>query len=120
MLACIPSATLHGVDGKSVSVELHVSNGLPAFTVVGLPDAAVRESRDRVQSRAALERSPLAPATGNGQPCPFGHQEERGGARPSDRDRALGSERRAGTPDGRAPPSWASSGWTGHSGRSPE
>jgi hypothetical protein len=29
MLACIPSATLHGVDGKSVSVELHVSNGLP-------------------------------------------------------------------------------------------
>jgi hypothetical protein len=33
MLPCIPSATLHGVDGKSVSVELHVSNGLPAFTV---------------------------------------------------------------------------------------
>jgi magnesium chelatase family protein len=57
MLACIPSATLHGVDGKSVSVELHVSNGLPAFTVVGLPDAAVRESRDRV--RAALLSSGL-------------------------------------------------------------
>src|ERR1700685_1803134 len=57
MLACISSATLHGVDGKSVSVELHVSNGLPAFTVVGLPDAAVRESRDRV--RAALLSSGL-------------------------------------------------------------
>ncbi len=52
MLARIPSATLYGVDGRSVSVEVHVSSGLPGFTVVGLPDAAVRESRDRV--RAAL------------------------------------------------------------------
>ena len=52
MLASIPSATLHGVDGRSVSVEVHVSTGLPGFTIVGLPDAAVRESRDRV--RAAL------------------------------------------------------------------
>ena len=45
MLACVPSAILHGVDGRSVSVEVHVSNGLPGFTVVGLPDSAVRESR---------------------------------------------------------------------------
>ena len=58
MLACIPSATLLGVDGRPVSVEVHVSNGLPGFTVVGLPDAAVRESRDRV--RAALLSSGLA------------------------------------------------------------
>ncbi len=57
MLACIPSATLHGVDGRPVSVEVHVSNGLPGFTVVGLPDAAVRESRNRV--RAALLSSGL-------------------------------------------------------------
>ena len=52
MLSIIPSATLHGVDGRPVSVEVHVSGGFPGFTVVGLPDAAVRESRDRV--RAAL------------------------------------------------------------------
>ena len=58
MLACIPSATLHGVGGRSVSVEVHVSSGLPGFTVVGLPDAAVRESRDRV--RAALLSSGLS------------------------------------------------------------
>ena len=58
MLARIPSATLHGVDGRSVSVEVHVSSGLPGFTVVGLPDAAVRESRDRV--RAALLSSQLS------------------------------------------------------------
>lgn len=58
MIATIPSAVLIGVDGKCVSVEVHVSNGLPGFTVVGLPDAAVRESRDRV--RAALLSSGLS------------------------------------------------------------
>jgi magnesium chelatase family protein len=52
MLAAVPSATLLGVDGHPVSVEVHVSAGLPGFTVVGLPDAACREARDRV--RAAL------------------------------------------------------------------
>ncbi len=57
MIASIPSAVLVGVDGKQVAVEVHVSNGLPGFTVVGLPDAAVRESRDRV--RAALLSSGL-------------------------------------------------------------
>ncbi|HWW52202.1 MAG TPA: YifB family Mg chelatase-like AAA ATPase [Acidimicrobiales bacterium] len=58
MLATIPSATLLGVDGRPVSVEVHVGNGLPSFTVVGLPDAACRESRDRV--RAALVSSGFA------------------------------------------------------------
>jgi len=52
VIAIIPAATLHGVDGRSVSVEVHVGPGLPGFAVVGLPDAACRESRDRV--RAAL------------------------------------------------------------------
>ena len=58
MIATIPSASLLGVDGHPVAVEVHVSNGLPGFTVVGLPDAACRESRDRV--RAALLSSGLA------------------------------------------------------------
>ncbi|MDQ1444362.1 MAG: magnesium chelatase family protein [Acidimicrobiaceae bacterium] len=57
MIATIPSASLLGVDGRPVTVEVHVSNGLPGFTVVGLPDAACRESRDRV--RAALLSSGL-------------------------------------------------------------
>lgn len=52
MLAIVPSATLLGVEGLPVSVEVHVGQGLPGFTVVGLPDAACREARDRV--RAAL------------------------------------------------------------------
>jgi magnesium chelatase family protein len=52
VLATVPSATLLGVDGRPVTVEVHVSNGLPGFTIVGLPDASCREARDRV--RAAL------------------------------------------------------------------
>ncbi len=58
MLAIIPSATLLGVDASRVNVEVHVSGGLPGYTVVGLPDAAGRESRERV--RAALLSSDLA------------------------------------------------------------
>lgn len=57
MIAVVPSATLLGVDGRPVAVEAHVSNGLPGFHVVGLPDTACRESRDRV--RAALLSSGL-------------------------------------------------------------
>jgi magnesium chelatase family protein len=52
LLATVSSATLVGVDGHPVAVEVHVSNGLPGFRVVGLPDASCRESRDRV--RAAI------------------------------------------------------------------
>lgn len=52
MFASVRSATLLGVSGQHVAVEVHVSSGLPAYSVVGLPDAAIRESRERV--RAAL------------------------------------------------------------------
>src|SRR5439155_22831456 len=58
VLASVRSATLTGVDGQVVTVEVHVSTGLPGYQVVGLPDAAVRESRERV--RAAQLSSGLA------------------------------------------------------------
>ena len=57
MLAAVRSATLLGVDGRPVTVEVHVSTGLPGFQIVGLPDEACRESRDRV--RAAVMSSGL-------------------------------------------------------------
>ena len=57
MLATVSTATLLGVNGHRVVVEVHVSSGLPSFTIVGLPDASCRESRDRV--RAALLSSEL-------------------------------------------------------------
>lgn len=55
MLATVASATLSGVDGLAVTVEAHVVNGLPSFSVVGLPDTSCREARDRV--RAAIVSS---------------------------------------------------------------
>jgi len=58
VLAAVASATLSGAVGSAVSVEVDVSNGLPGFTIVGLPDAAVREARDRV--RAAILSSGLS------------------------------------------------------------
>ena len=55
MLSSTVSATIRGIDGQRVVVEVHVGNGLPAFHVVGLPDASCREARDRV--RAAIVSS---------------------------------------------------------------
>jgi magnesium chelatase family protein len=55
MLANLRSAALFGVDAYAVQVEVDVSFGLPTFTMVGLPDAGIRESRDRV--RAAIRNS---------------------------------------------------------------
>ena len=50
MLACVRSAAVFGIDAAQVNVEVDVSFGLPAFTMVGLPDPSVRESRDRIRS----------------------------------------------------------------------
>jgi magnesium chelatase family protein len=55
VLAKVFSAALVGVDAHLVEVEVDISGGLPQFSVVGLPDATVRESRDRV--RAALKNT---------------------------------------------------------------
>jgi magnesium chelatase family protein len=55
MFASIPSATILGAEGHPVVVEVHVGNGLPTFSMVGLPDESCREARDRV--RAAIETS---------------------------------------------------------------
>lgn len=54
-LAVLRSRALAGLTAPAVSVEVHLANGLPAFTIVGLAEAEVRESRDRV--RAALQNS---------------------------------------------------------------
>src|SRR5258706_4692131 len=54
-LAVLHSRALSGLDAPEVTVEVHLANGLPSFTIVGLPDTEVKESRDRV--RAALVNS---------------------------------------------------------------
>ncbi len=58
MLARVKSAAVVGLDGQSVDVEVDISSGLPSLTIVGLPDPAVQEARERV--RAAIRNSDCA------------------------------------------------------------
>lgn len=54
-LAVIHSRALAGINAPQVSIEVHISGGLPSLSIVGLPELAVRESKDRV--RAAIINS---------------------------------------------------------------
>lgn len=49
-LAISQTRSIVGINARTVNVEVHLSNGLPAFSIVGLPQAAVKESKDRVRS----------------------------------------------------------------------
>ena len=50
MLAVVHSRAKAGIEAPAVTVEVHISNGLPSLNIVGLPETAVRESKDRVRS----------------------------------------------------------------------
>ena len=58
MLATLRTAAIFGVDAVLVKVEVDVTHGIPGYTVVGLPDRSVVESRDRV--RSAIRNSGFA------------------------------------------------------------
>ena len=62
MICSVHSLGINGIHGSAITVECYISNGLPAFDVVGLPDAAVKEARERV--RAAAKTSGLRFPTG--------------------------------------------------------
>lgn len=55
MLATVKTAAVVGLEGRLIDVEVDISSGLPAMTIVGLPDTAVQEARERV--RAAIRNS---------------------------------------------------------------
>ena len=58
MLSKILSGSVIGINAYPIEVEVDVANGMPAFSVVGLPDTSIRESRDRI--RAAIKNSGLS------------------------------------------------------------
>ena len=62
MICSVHTMNITGIRGTSVAVECYISNGLPAFDIVGLPDAAVKEARERV--RAAAKTSSMRFPTG--------------------------------------------------------
>lgn len=53
MLSNIKACVLHGLEGYQIDVETDLTNGLPVFNIVGLPDASIKESKDRVRSAIA-------------------------------------------------------------------
>ena len=57
MICSVKTLGIHGICGSGVTTECYISNGLPGFDIVGLPDAAVKEARERV--RAAAKSSGL-------------------------------------------------------------
>ena len=62
MICSVHTLGINGILGSHITVECYISNGLPAFDIVGLPDAAVKEARERV--RAAAKTSGLRFPTG--------------------------------------------------------
>ena len=54
MIAKIFSACVIGIEAHEVTVETDIAGGLPGISIVGLPDAAIKESRDRIKS--AIDR----------------------------------------------------------------
>ena len=57
MICSVRTLGISGIQGNAVTAECYISNGLPGFDIVGLPDAAVKEARERV--RAAAKNSGL-------------------------------------------------------------
>jgi magnesium chelatase family protein len=81
LLARVTAGAVLGIDAYLVTVEADVSSGLPAFYLVGLPQGAVKEARDRVHAGLANSGQYLPPRKYTldcGERAPRGH---RGGAR---------------------------------------
>lgn len=99
MVSSVRSLGLYGVSGYEVKVECDISSGLPAFDVVGLPDTAVKEARNRVRSAAknsgfAFPVSRITVNLGSGGPPQGGdclRPAHAGGAAPGQRPAGGGS-----------------------------
>ena len=57
MLSKIKSITLNGLDGNLIEIQTDISNGIPEFEIVGLPDATVKEAKKRI--KAAIKNSKI-------------------------------------------------------------
>ena len=74
-LSLVHSRALLGLDAKPVQVEVHLANGLPSFTLVGLADTEVKEARERVRSAIAnagwsFPATSASPSTWRRPTCP--------------------------------------------------
>ena len=106
MLAKVTSFALIGLESTLVQVEVDISRGLPSQTIVGLPDAAVHESSERVRAAIGNSGLILPRARAHGQPGPGRPAQGGPGLRPAHRRRhpagLRAGERRPG-----AMPAWS-------------
>ena len=68
MLSKVRSFALCGLEGREVQVEIDIGGGLPALETVGLPDAAVKESKERVRAAVRDSNMGITPWTGRISP----------------------------------------------------
>ena len=68
MLTHINTITFNGLDVLDVDVQAQMSSGLPNFIIVGLPDKAIAESKERVRAAYSKATAPFAPATKRPKP----------------------------------------------------
>jgi hypothetical protein len=96
-LSLVQSRALLGLEAASVTVEVHLANGLPSFTLVGLADVEVKEARERVRSAIQNAGLEFPNNKDHGQPG-AGRSAQGFGPRPADRAGHPGRQR----PDRRA------------------
>ena len=94
-LATVLSRASLGITAPPVQVEVHITGGLPKFAIVGLPEATVRESKDRVAQRDHQLQVRISQASDHRQPRSGRASEGRKPVRPPDRDRDPRSDRTA-------------------------
>ena len=83
MYAHVVSLGVTGLDGYPVTVETHISGGLPKFAMVGLPDSAVKESSERVRSAIKNLNCPWPVQPHHRQPGPRRCAQDRPFVRPA-------------------------------------
>ena len=94
MYAQVSTVAFEGIEAKPVDVQVQITSGLPAFTVVGLPDKAVGESRERVRGAAGGDRSGAAAQAHHRQSGTGRSAQGRQSLRPPHRARPDGGLRR--------------------------
>lgn len=71
MITCVHAISVNGLESTIIDVEVDINNGLPAFTIVGLPDQGVQESKERLRSamKSSHARLPASRITVNLAPA---------------------------------------------------
>ena len=120
MVQRVATVAFEGIEARAVDVQVQVAPGLPAFNVVGLPDKAVSEARERVRSALIASGLALPRAPHHRQSRARRPAEGRQPLRPADRARPDGGDRRHPARCARAASRcWANSGSTARSRPSP-